>query len=335
MPSPQMLFNNRYRIEDMPDLSGKVAVVTGGSRGIGEAVTHALVQKGAHVHILSATEDHAKAAVEHITPAVPNASSQTTIHTVDLGHLASVLAVGRELAALPRIDLLFLIAGVGVGPFGLTQDGLGNHYQVNVLAHHLLADVLAPKLKETAQAKQGADEAERFSTRIVSESSDLHRGAPSDIKFTLEEMNTDIGPAKLYNRSKLFDIYFIRELARRLPSLDSPSPVLALSVHPGGVATEQEHSATEAYGPVIGGVLETAAQLLFKSKEEGAESTLWAGTGHSVVGRREEVQGRYFTEPDGKVGTETYQAEDEAAARKLWELNVRVLKDKLGYDAKL
>lgn len=78
---------------------------------------------------------------------------------------------------------------------------------------------------------------------------------------------------------------------------------MALSVHPGAVATEQQKGAGEqgAYGAVAGKLLETAANLLFMSKDQGCESAVWAGTGTSVVERREEVQGRYFTEADGKV----------------------------------
>jgi len=76
---------------------------------------------------------------------------------------------------------------------------------------------------------------------------------------------------------------------------------MALSVHPGAVATEQQQGATEAYGQLLGKALETAAEWGFMSKEQGAESASWAGTAPSVAERREEVQGRYFTEADGKV----------------------------------
>jgi hypothetical protein len=77
---------------------------------------------------------------------------------------------------------------------------------------------------------------------------------------------------------------------------------MALSVHPGAVATEQQQGATEAYG-LLGKALETAANLGFMSKEQGAESACWAGTAPAVAERREEVQGRYFTEADGKVSS--------------------------------
>jgi len=156
------------------------------------------------VHILSATEEHAREAIEHITTDDPSAKSLLKHHTLDLGSLNEIKALIPTLAALPRIDLLFLIAGVGVAPFGLTKDGLGNHFAVNHLAGMLLADGLMPKLMETSKSKQSGDDAEKFSTRIVVESSELHRASPSDVKCeSVEEFNTDMDATLLYGRSKL------------------------------------------------------------------------------------------------------------------------------------
>jgi hypothetical protein len=123
------------------------------------------------------------------------------------------------------------------------------------------------------------------------------------------------GPLLMMNCDR---ICFIRQLARHhLPSLTSPTPIIAIATHPGAVSTvrplfpfhvhplmslqEQQKGATEAYGTILGKTLETAASYLFMSPEQGAESALWAGTAPSVGERREEVQGRYFTEADGKV----------------------------------
>lgn len=101
--------------------------------------------------------------------------------------------------------MLFLIAGVGVAPFGLTQDGLGNHFAINHLAHMVLVDQVLEKMKETAGKKGGGDEVEKFSTRIVAESSELHRTAPGDVKCeSEEEMSHEKDANRLYSRSKLF-----------------------------------------------------------------------------------------------------------------------------------
>ena len=105
--------------------------------------------------------------------------------------------------------MLFLIAGVGVAPFGLTQDGLGNHFAVNHLSQMVIVDGVLEKMKETARSKQSGHEAEKFSSRIVSESSELHRTAPGDIECeSEEEMSHEKDPLRLYSRSKLFKCVF-------------------------------------------------------------------------------------------------------------------------------
>ena len=109
---------------------------------------------------------------------------------------------------------------------------------------------------------------------------------------------------------------------------------MALAVHPGAVATEQQQGATEAYGP-LGKVVEAASQALFMGRDQGAESALWAGTSPEVAKRREEVQGQYFSEASGKIDTQSDQAKDDALARSLWDLSVKTLKEKINYDVKM
>ncbi|WWC91280.1 uncharacterized protein L201_006223 [Kwoniella dendrophila CBS 6074] len=339
MVAPAGLFSNRYEVKDMPDLSGKVAVVTGGSRGIGEALVGDLVQKGCKVHILSSTKEHAEEAIQHISEHTPEVKTKNLIeyHIVDLGTLSQTKETVEKLAnELDRLDLLFLIAGIGVAPFGLTNDQIGNHFQVNNLSQVLITDLFLDLLIKTSKSKQNTkDELEKFSTRIVSESSELHRTTNTDIKCDdLQEFNHEKDALMLYGRSKLMNIWFIRELANRhLPSLTSDSPILAASVHPGGVATEQEKGAAQAY-PILGTALEAASKVLFMSREQGAESALWAGVGQSFVERRGECQGKYFTEADGKIDTESNQAKDQYLSSKFWDLSKKVLKDKIGYELK-
>ncbi|OCF54504.1 hypothetical protein L486_08053 [Kwoniella mangroviensis CBS 10435] len=338
MVAPAGLFSNRYKVEDMPDLTGKVAVVTGGSRGIGEALVGDLVQKGCKVHIISSTEQHAEETIQHVSEHTPDSRDLITFHQVDLGTLKDVVSLTSKLSIqLDRLDLLFLIAGIGVAPFGLTNNGIGNHFGVNHLSQMVITDGLLDLMKKTSELKNkgSADDLEKFSTRIVSESSELHRAAPSDVKCeSLEEFSQERDATVLYGRSKLLNILFIRHLAQsHLPSLTSSSPILAASVHPGGVATEQEKGAAQAY-PILGNVLEAASKVLFMSRDQGAESALWAGVGQTFAKRREECQGRYFTEADGKVNSESNQAKDDELAKKLWQLSDRVLKEKIGYEMK-
>lgn len=157
------------------------------------------------MHIISSTEEHAQEAKEHVEENA-SAAHLITTHNVDLGDLAAVKALGDKLASsLERLDQLYLIAGVGVAPFGYTKDGLGNHFAVNNVSQVLMIDLLYPKLQETAKKLQGTGD--EGSVRIVSESSELHRSAPSDLKAeSVDEFgkqSEDMDPLKLYGRSKL------------------------------------------------------------------------------------------------------------------------------------
>ncbi|WRT68998.1 uncharacterized protein IL334_005980 [Kwoniella shivajii] len=340
MVAPAGLFSNRYKVEDMPDLTGKVAVVTGGSRGIGEAIVSALVQKNCNVHIVASTEEHAKEAISNVSEKNPNAPQLIKFHQIDLGNLKSVVSLAEKLSSeLDRLDMLYLIAGIGVAPFGLTQDGVGNHFGINHLAGMTLTDGLLDLMIKTSKEKQSGNgngnELDKFSSRIVSESSELHRTSPSDLKCeSLEEFSQDRDETVLYGRSKCLNILYIKQLAKaHLPTLTSSSPIIPASVHPGGVATEQEAGAAQAY-PILGSVLQAASKVLFMSPEQGAESALWAGTAPAAAERRQEVQGRYFTEADGKVDTESDQAKQDDLAIKLWDLSVKVIQDKAGYTIK-
>jgi len=328
---PAGMLSNRYKIDEMPDLTGKVAVVVGGSRGIGEACVHALVQKHCKIHIISATEEHAEAAIDHAAEYTPEARSLITTHQVDLGDIPATQALAEKLASeLDRLDLLMLIAGIGVSTFGMTKSGLGNHFGVNNVSHVLITDILFPVLKKTAAMPDSPE----GSVRIIGEASELHRASPSDVKAeSLQEMATDVGPTKMYGRSKLGVIWVMQHLATLLPPVP---PILSISVHPGAVGTEQQSSATDAY-PVLGKVLEYVAPVVFMSKEQGAESALWAATepGLGKGPRRAEVQGRYFTEAYGKTGTESSQAQDPAMAARFWDLCVKALKEKGNYTVKL
>jgi WW domain-containing oxidoreductase len=277
------------------------------------------------VHILSATKAHADETISKISEIVPTAPKQITHHQLDLGHISQVVEVTTKLVKdLPRLDVLFLIAGIGVAPFGKTQDDLPNHFAINHLVNMVIVDQTLPLLKETAEKKVGDD---KFTTRIVLESSELHRAANGDAELdTLEEMNDEKDATVLYGRSKLMQyvslhplpntskanvvvrILFTRQLAKHhLPALTSSTPIIAIATHPGAVATEQQKGFTENYGQVVGKIFETAASYVFMAPEQGAESALWAGTAPAVFDRKDEVQGRYFTEADGKVGHDVLQ----------------------------
>ncbi len=149
-----------------------------------------------------------------------------------------------------------------------------------------LTMILLPILQKTPNA------------RLVWQSSDLHRMAPSSTKFAdVNEINTDIGAAYLYNRTKLAQVLFIRALVRRMQNKElgftSMEQVFANATHPGGVNTDQQEQAVEAYG-TLGRVAVAGARKLMKDPiEEGCRPALFATTSEAVV--QEKLQGQYVS----------------------------------------
>ncbi len=161
-----------------------------------------------------------------------------------------------------------------------------SHFQVNHLSQMHMALTLLPVLQKTPNS------------RLVVQSSDLHRMAPSDVKFeSLEEINQDIGASYLYNRSKLAQVLFIRGLVRRMEQkqlgFQSTEQVWANATHPGAVSTDQQKQAEDAYG-VVGKVLTLATRPLMKDAlEEGCRPALFALTSPDIVS--EKIQGQYVS----------------------------------------
>ncbi|KAI9678271.1 MAG: hypothetical protein M1817_006216 [Caeruleum heppii] len=305
--------------KDVPDLSGKTYVVTGGSAGIGFGiVAHLLEHSPAKVYLLSNKEEHADDAVT----ALKNWGDVSKIEWVkyNLSDLKQTDEAAKKLKEeLTSLDALVCNAGLGVGPYSETKDGLDSHFQVNHLAQMHLTMILLPILQKTPNS------------RLVVQSSDLHRMAPSETHFAdVAEINQDLGAAKLYNRTKLAQVLFIRALVRRMQNKDlgftSTEQVFANATHPGAVSTDQQEQAVEAYG-TLGKIAVAGTRPLMKDPiEQGCRPALFATTSEDVI--KEKIQGEYIV-PDRKVTTASNQALDEALGEQLWKLSERILVDKL------
>ena len=166
------------------------------------------------------------------------------------------------------------------------------------------------------------------------QSSDLHRAAPSSVSFeSLSEMNQDIGPTLLYNRTKLALVLFVRELVKRIQAdqfgtvTESKGQPWVNAVHPGAVSTDQPKQAEDAYG-TLGKIGVAAVRPFMKDPvKEGCRPALFAATSEDVV--KEKIQGQYIV-PDRKVTDVSNQAKDEKLARNLWNLTKEVLETKIG-----
>lgn len=320
--TPSLSSNTFDTNKDIPDLSGKVYVVTGGSAGIGYGIVAHLLQHGpAKIFLLSNKEEHADDAKESLRDF--GDISKVEWRQCNLENFKQTDEVARQLSQeLSRLDALVCNAGLGVGVYNETRDGLDSHMQVNLFAQAHLTLTLLPVLQKTTDS------------RIVYQSSDLHKGATSSMKFeSVEEMNQDIGAMLLYNRTKLAQILFLRELYTRIKAgqfgevTGSTGLPWINATHPGGVKTDQQDQAVEAYGTL--GKLGVAAVRPFLKDPitKGCRSALFAATSPDVA--TEQIQNSYIV-PDRKVTDVSKEAQDENLSLNLWKLTKQVLESKIG-----
>ncbi|KAH9868090.1 hypothetical protein IAQ61_007397, partial [Plenodomus lingam] len=307
---------------DVPDLSDKVYVVTGGSAGIGFGiVAHLLQHNAAKIYLLSNKEQHASEAQEALKEW--GDASKVEWRQCNLEDLRQTDEVARSLAKeLTRLDALVCNAGLGVGVYNETKDGLDSHMQVNVFSQAHLTLTLLPVLQKTQDS------------RIVHQSSDLHRASKAEWKFeSIAEINQNIGATYLYNRTKLAQILFLRQLYARIKK-GQFGPVTAATglpyinaTHPGGVATDQQKQAEEAYG-VLGKVGVAAVRPFMKDPvSQGCRPALFAATSDDIV--KEQIQNAYIV-PDKKVTEPSDQAKDNTLSLNLWRLTKEILELKVG-----
>ncbi|KAF1353879.1 hypothetical protein BDV97DRAFT_328320 [Delphinella strobiligena] len=306
----------------IPDLSGKVYVVTGGSAGIGFGIcAHILQHNPQALYLLGKKQDHLKEAEEKLK----EYGDITKLHPIqiELEDLQNVDSVAKSLASkLDRLDALICNAGLGVGDYNETKDGLDSHMQVNHISQFHLAMLLLPILQKTPNS------------RLVLQSSDLHRGPNGDAKFeSVEEINTNIGPMKLYNRTKFAQVLFIHALKERKEKgrlgfdPDAERGPWLIATHPGGVVTDQQKQAEDAYG-TLGKIGVAAVKPFMKDPvDEGCRPALFAATSEDIV--KEKIQGAYIV-PDKQVTSPSNESENTQLQENLWKLTEQILAQKLG-----
>ncbi len=276
-------------------LNGKTIVITGATSGIGEAAALALAGQGARIVYTARDRAKADALMDKLKRANPRAAHAAYLG--DLSTLAEMKRVGAEIAeAEPRIDVLANNAGAMFTTRGETADGLERTFAVNHMAYFVLTNALLERLK----ASEGA--------RIVSTASEAHRfGGP--IQFDDLQSKRNYTAFGAYGRSKLANIYFTQELARRLQG----SGVVANCFHPGFVASN--------FGTNNGGLATLAmraASIVALPPEKGADTLIWLAS--SAEAARE--QGGYFDRR--KPGALAPYARDDAASKRLWDESERI-----------
>jgi retinol dehydrogenase-12 len=274
------------------ELEGKTALVTGATSGIGEATAIDLARRGARVAVLCRNEDKGRAVLASI--ARETGRDHGMLFVADLASQEQIRGVVPQiLDACERLDLLVNNAGVVNTGHTRTEDGIENTFAVNHLAYFLLTLLLLDRIVESAPA------------RIVNVASDAHRFVRG-IDFEDLGHERSFWWPRVYGQSKLANILFTRELARRLEG----TGVTVNAVHPGAVAT--------GLGSNNGGwasrIMKFAAPL-FRSPDKGAETSIWAATDPSLA----RTTGGYFA--NCRPGRLSSAARDDALALRLWSVS--------------
>ncbi|MFJ8045696.1 oxidoreductase [Kitasatospora sp. NPDC096147] len=285
----------KWNTGDIPDQSGRRAVVTGANSGLGIATVDALARAGAHVVLAVRDVRRGEAAAASVVASVAGGKGSVEVRRLDLADLASV----REFAAgwEGELDLLVNNAGVMNLPEGTTADGFETQFGTNHLGHFALTNLLLPHLTD----------------RVVTVASGMHKYPGNRIHF--EDLNLRRGyhPVRAYAQSKLANLLFTLELQRRLTA--AGSTVRALAAHPGYAATNlQGHDGSA----VRRALMAIGNRVVAQDSRSGALPSLYAATmdlpGASYVGPDGFAEGRGAPT---LVGRSTAASDPETAAR-LW-----------------
>lgn len=290
---------SNWTADQIPDQSGRTAIVTGANTGIGYETALELARKGAHVVLACRSEARGNAAKREIERAVPGASAEVMI--LDLADITDVRRFADAFrASHDRLDLLINNAGVMMPPEGRTAQGVELQFGVNVLGHFALTGLLLDILEATR------------GSRIVTVSSIAHRRG--EIDFGNLMLEKSYKPNREYGQSKLGNLVFTIELQRRLDAAGYQTTSVA--AHPGVTATElTRHSRIIAW----------ISKWFSMSQDQGALPTLYAATDP-------DVQPAGYYGPDGRREIKGYpapaeiepKAKDAETGRRLWEVSEEI-----------
>lgn len=272
-------------------MNGKTIVITGATSGIGQVAAERLAERGARIVQIARSKERGEAAKARLT-SIRDAGH--TVHYADLSRISEMKRIALEVsAAEPSIDVLINNAGAMFSSRQLTEDGLELTFATNHAAYFVVTLGLLDRLRATP------------ASRIVSTASDAHRGA----KLDFNDLQSERGYSGfgVYRKSKLANILFTRQLAKRVTG------TTANSLHPGFVSTRFGNESGGFLGLVI-----RMAKLGAITPEKGAETIVYLASSADVGG----VSGEYFYKC--KRSTPTAEALDDESAKRLWEETERL-----------
>ncbi|TWP48865.1 SDR family NAD(P)-dependent oxidoreductase [Lentzea tibetensis] len=286
----------KWTEDDIPDQTGRTALITGANSGLGLRTAQVLAAKGATVLLGCRSTERAQKALEIV-------GGDSSALELDLADLASVRAAAGRVSSL---DILINNAGIMAVPYGLTADGFERQFGTNHLGHAALTWLLMPALRQ------------RPGSRVVTVASLAHQRGYVDFDDPNFE-HRRYSPANAYSQSKVANLLFARELDRRSPDVTS------IAAHPGVTRTDLTDNMASAHRSLLLKVGGRISHLFSQSVERGALPQLYAATALEARG------GQYYG-PNGLGGAFGYPAEadmsararDDLGASKLWDLTAKL-----------
>ncbi|MRG93813.1 SDR family oxidoreductase [Polyangium spumosum] len=278
------------------DLEGKVFLVTGATEGIGKAAAMAFAKRGATLVLVGRSREKSERVVKEIKEASGNENVELLLG--DLSKIADTRAVASAFRAkYDRLDVLVNNAGAVFTDHKLSDDGIEMTFALNHMAYFVLTTSLLDLIKKTPKA------------RVISTSSGAHHMGKMDLATVAKRSGKSAGFGA-YGDSKLANVLFTRELARRLEG----SSATANCMHPGYVRTGFALN----NGPIAAAFAKAAAALFARTPEKGADTIIWLATSDEAAS----YNGEYFQ--DRGVARTSKRARNDELAKGLWELSEKL-----------
>ncbi|GJJ71871.1 hypothetical protein EMPS_04228 [Entomortierella parvispora] len=317
---------NAYSYEQIPDLTGKVAIVTGANSGIGLATTVGLANRGARVIMACRSETRCKEAMVVIREQIqeerkarqqkkgdaPQGEIQLDFLEIDMNDLNKVQAAAKTFLSwgLP-LHILINNSGIMGTPWTLSADGVEQQFAINYLGPFAFTLALLDRIKESQPA------------RIVMVSSIGHLMAvPGSIDLDRINDPKHGNPSSLYGQSKIASLLFAQALNRRL---GSECKVYVNSPHPGVVDTEMCRHSGDSWGAFMGWVMRTWAKNLALKPKEGALNTLYCATSEEI--ETKDLRAKFFI-PIGREYRAAKITENVELQERLWAYSETLVKEK-------
>jgi len=282
-------------------MHGRVVLVTGGNAGIGKETAVGLAAKGATVAITARDATRGAAALKEIRERTQRSDDGLAVMALDLASFASIRAFAADfLDRYDRLDVLINNAGLVLQRRQETVEGFEMTFGVNHLGHFLLADLLLDRIRASAPA------------RIVNVSSHAHKGARHGLDFDDLQSTRHYRGFAVYSKTKLANILFTRELARRLDG----TGVTANALHPGFVASRFGRDGDTGR---LGDLAMVFIRPFAINSAQGARTSIYLASSPDVDG----ITGQYWYKC--ALSTPSRAAQDDDAAHRLWAVSEQLI----------